>query len=119
MKLFSERLRECRRRARLTQKQLAQELSVSRDSVTRWEGGHDVPSARMVVAISKTLNVKMAYLVGLSKTSRRVLITPANEELVEVFNQLSPSAQDALLETAKDALRLEGAVSRRMESKDG
>lgn len=117
MKVFGQRLRESRRRAKMTQQQLALVAKVSRDSIGRWEKGVDVPSARMAAVLSQTLDVTLAYLTGLSNRPNRVLLTPMAIELHEIFLTLSPSAQKALLGTARDAAQMDkiGAKSRPIE----
>ena len=45
---FSEKLMTLRRRAGLSQEQLADRLGVIRQSVSKWEGGAAVAAAKMI-----------------------------------------------------------------------
>ena len=110
MKQFGERLRFVRRQAKMTQDRLALKLGVSRDSISRWESGKDVPSARGVVQISETLQVRVAYLVGIAK---RPQVPQAERDMMSLFRRLSPSGQRSLVELVKDSLRVEQVTARK------
>lgn len=97
----------------MTQKELAAAVSVSRDSILRWEGGADVPSARMAANLSIKLGVTIAYLVGLSPRPTRSPHVAEELELVDIYRACSTSARKALLETARDVLKLEKRVGKK------
>ncbi len=59
---FSEKLKEARKNAGLTQEQLAEKLCVSRQAVTKWETGKGLPDIENMKAISGLLNVSIDYL---------------------------------------------------------
>ena len=61
MKL-SEKLYQLRRQAGLSQEQAAEQLGVSRQSVSKWEGGQSVPEADKLAAISRLYGVTTDYL---------------------------------------------------------
>lgn len=63
MKTFSEKLLELRRREGLSQEQLAERLGVTRQSVSKWEGGTAVPELGKLVALSDLFSVSVDYLV--------------------------------------------------------
>lgn len=63
MKTFSEKLLELRRREGLSQEQLADRLGVTRQSVSKWEGGAAVPELGKLVALSELFSVSVDYLV--------------------------------------------------------
>jgi len=54
---FSEQLKQTRKDAGWTQNQLAQELNVSRTTISRWESGTIMPDLETIKLLSKTLNV--------------------------------------------------------------
>ena len=59
------RIAEARKRAGLTQKQLAEMVGTSQQTVYRWEnGGRNISSVNLE-KLSKALNVSIAYLMGL------------------------------------------------------
>lgn len=60
---FSEKLTELRRRRGLSQEQLADVLGVTRQSVSKWEGGTAMPELAKLVALSELFDVSVDYLV--------------------------------------------------------
>jgi len=65
--MFSERLKASRKKARLTQIELANILKVSKGTVGMWETGKREPKFEAMVHLSKTLNKSVDYLLGLSE----------------------------------------------------
>lgn len=59
---FGEKLREARKRAGLTQEQLAEKLLVSRPAVTKWEADRGMPDTGNLRQLSRLLNVSIDYL---------------------------------------------------------
>ena len=65
MSKLCRRIRYLRRRhAKITQKQLADLLGVTRAAVCNWERGLNLPTAAHLPAIAKALGVSMASLYG-------------------------------------------------------
>ena len=60
---FCEKLMRLRRRAGLSQEQLADELGVTRQSVSKWESGAAMPELGKIVALSERFTVSVDYLV--------------------------------------------------------
>ena len=59
---FGEKLRIVRTDRGLTQEQLAEILSVSRQAVSKWESGVGYPETEKLLQISKELDVSLDYL---------------------------------------------------------
>lgn len=59
---FSEKLITLRKGRDLTQEQLAEQLNVSRQSVSKWESGQVIPEAEKLVELSKVFHVTLDYL---------------------------------------------------------
>ena len=66
MKIFEERLRDLRNESHLTQKQLADILQTTDDSIFSWEKGRSQPSIEMIHKIFLYFGVSADYLLGLS-----------------------------------------------------
>ena len=64
---FSERLKDLRRQAGLTQVEVAGELGISQQSYASWERGVKRPTQENLVKIAQILNVSVDYLVGNSE----------------------------------------------------
>ncbi|MGB9826072.1 MAG: helix-turn-helix domain-containing protein [Desulfofundulus sp.] len=62
--MFSERLKEARKKKNLLQKELATLLGVSRTTVTSWENGTRVPEFETLRRIADVLEVSVDYLLG-------------------------------------------------------
>lgn len=60
---FSEKLMRLRRKAGLSQEQLADQLGVTRQSVSKWESGAAMPELGKLIALSKRFDVSVDYLV--------------------------------------------------------
>lgn len=59
---FGEKLQESRKRAGLSQEQLAEKLSVSRSAVAKWENDNGMPDIDNFKAIAQLLDVSIDYL---------------------------------------------------------
>lgn len=66
---FYEKLTELRRKAGLSQEQLADRLGVTRQSVSKWESGAAMPELGKLIALSELFGVSIDYLVKESQTS--------------------------------------------------
>lgn len=64
---FSERLKDLRKQAGLTQVDVAEKLGISQPAYASWERGVKKPTQDNLVKIAKILNVSVDYLVGISK----------------------------------------------------
>ncbi|MCC8196267.1 MAG: helix-turn-helix domain-containing protein [Ruminococcus sp.] len=59
---LSEKLYTLRKKSGLSQEQLAEELNVSRQAISKWESGNSIPESDKLVAISNYFNVSLDYL---------------------------------------------------------
>ena len=64
---FSERLKDLRKQAGLTQGGVAEKLWISQPAYASWERGVKKPTQDNLVKIAQTLNVSVDYLVGNSE----------------------------------------------------
>ncbi|MCD8372662.1 MAG: helix-turn-helix domain-containing protein [Clostridia bacterium] len=58
----SEKIKQARIKAGLSQEQFAEKLCVSRQAVTKWETGNGLPDIENLAAIAKLLDVSIDYL---------------------------------------------------------
>lgn len=61
---FSERLKNLRKQAHLTQVEVAEKLGISQQAYASWERGVKKPTQENLVKISQILKVSIDYLVG-------------------------------------------------------
>lgn len=59
---LAEKLYELRKKSNLSQEQLAEQLGVSRQAISKWESGQAVPESDKLVAISNYFQVSLDYL---------------------------------------------------------
>jgi len=62
--IFSYRLATLRKKRKLTQQQVADELGLSRSTYTCYEVGNSMPTAAMLCAIGDLFEVSLDYLLG-------------------------------------------------------
>ena len=58
--MVSEKIYTLRRKSGLSQEQLAEKIGVSRQAISKWEGGLSVPESEKLIAISEYFNVTLA-----------------------------------------------------------
>jgi len=61
-RLFSEKLYKLRKNSGLSQEQLAEQLNVSRQAISKWEQGTAVPESEKLITISNYFGVTVDYL---------------------------------------------------------
>lgn len=60
---FGERVKAVRTGAGLTQEQFASRLGVTRQAVSNWENGRNLPDIEVVIAISRTFDISLDELI--------------------------------------------------------
>lgn len=60
--MLSEKLYMLRKKSGLSQEQLAEQLNVSRQAISKWESGTSIPESDKLIAISQYFNVTLDYL---------------------------------------------------------
>ena len=62
--MLSETIYSLRRKSGLSQEQLAEKLGVSRQAISKWEGGLATPELEKLIALSECFGVTLDELVG-------------------------------------------------------
>lgn len=71
--MLSEKLKELRSEAGLTQEQAAEKLNVTRSAVARWESAKGIPDISNLIAISEVYHISLDELIkGDSQTERKI-----------------------------------------------
>lgn len=60
--MLSENIKKIRKSKGLTQKDLALQLNVVRQTVSKWEQGLSVPDSEMLISLSKVLDIPVNVL---------------------------------------------------------
>lgn len=86
---FGEKLTSLRKEKGMSQEDLANELNVSRQAVSKWESNVSYPETDKIVAICKLFNCSMDELIGLKKGKSRKnskILTTLNEYFETFIN---------------------------------
>ena len=87
---FGEKLRTARKRANLTQKQLAERIGALHNSVSQWECGITRPSQDVVKSLCAALDVTADYLLGIAPAPAKIDGLPTMPNLVSVSTRRVP-----------------------------
>ena len=71
MSIFSERLKELRKKRGYTQAELAKYMNMRQGSYTKWETGMTEPRIDSIIPLARILNTTADYLLGLTDISER------------------------------------------------
>ena len=62
--VFFNRLKFLRQKSKLTQKELANALNTTQNTISNWESGRQEPSKEKLVALGQIFNIQIEYLFG-------------------------------------------------------
>lgn len=84
---ISEKILKLRKAHNLSQEHLAEQLNVSRQSVSKWETGQSVPETEKLIGLSEIFNVTIDYLLKPSEIDeisiRTEILEKQQQQLVE------------------------------------
>ncbi len=75
---LGETIRECRKKAALSQEQLAGKLHVSRQAVTKWETDKGIPDIANLIAISDEFGLSLDKLIKGNATVKKKIIADSS-----------------------------------------
>lgn len=81
---LSEKLYLLRKKSGLSQEQLAEQLSVSRQAISKWESGQSVPESDKLLTISNYFNVSLDYLMKEEEEQRDLSVNKRNDNSVQM-----------------------------------
>lgn len=88
---LSDKLYSLRKKRGLSQEQLAEQLNVSRQAISKWESGYSIPESDKLIAISTYFKVSLDYLMKEDNASSD------NETPKEHENSIQPTNQSRWL----------------------
>lgn len=86
--MISDKIKELREQAGMSQSQLAKKLDVTRSSVNAWEMGLSTPTTQYIVALTKLFHVSADYILGIEADQSISLRGYTEEEVALVFSLL-------------------------------
>lgn len=78
--MLSEKLYKLRKNSGLSQEQLAEQLNVSRQAISKWESGTAVPEREKLITISNYFGVSVDYLLKDDEEDKAKAIVSVMEE---------------------------------------
>lgn len=84
--ILGEKIQQLRKKNNLSQEQLAEQLSVSRQSISKWELSESIPDTNKIVQLSKAFQVSTDYLLLDDidiDSDRGILAVKKNSELIK------------------------------------
>ena len=68
--MLPEKIKNLRKKANLTQSELAKRVILTRSAVNAWEMGNAVPSTEVVIKLAKIFGVSTDYLLGVDEEEK-------------------------------------------------
>ena len=93
---FAERLKNLRIKRALSQGEVSEALSVSRQSVSKWERGESEPDAERLIALSQLFRTPLSLL--LPYTKKKLVVIPDEEPIVEETVVEEPVVEEPIVE---------------------
>ena len=93
--MLNENLKQLRKSKGLTQEELALQLGVVRQTISKWEKGLSVPDAQMLIELSERFGVPVSTLLGdtIEPAEKEDLIKIISDKLALINAQLANAAE--------------------------
>jgi len=87
---FGEKIRRCRKEMNISQEELAFQLQVSRQAISKWENDQGYPETDKIIKLSKVYNVTLDYLLSDLATTNKDIVDDekgfyVNQEMASGF----------------------------------
>ena len=82
---FAEKLKELRKKAGLSQQQVADRVWVSKTTIWYYEQSENDPSPEMIVKLAKLFHVTTDYLLGLEDKQRYLDVSDLSDEEIDLL----------------------------------
>ena len=93
---IGQRIKECRKEKRWTQKELAQRIGTSYKYISHVENGVKFPSLEMLICIARELDVSLDYLISSDILQS---VPSSTEDIRQLLNNCSPEERAFLIDT--------------------
>ena len=99
--IFADKLIRLRKKAGWSQEELASQMNVSRQSVSKWEGAQSVPDLDKIVRLSKLFGVSTDYLLKDEIEDADVIVSEENDSNRRVTLEEANRFIEVKIETSK------------------
>lgn len=103
---FSQQIRQIRNENKLTQEEMSQKIHVTRQAVSNWENGKNLPDIGMLVEIANTFHVSLDWLILGGDNN----MNDMTEKLIEDGSEGRRAKRNVIAAWAGAVLVLAGAV---------
>ena len=79
--MFSENMLQLRKMAGLTQEELAENIGVSRQSLSKWEKGESIPDLENAASIAQALGASLDELVNYDQSKAKLPMPPKGKHM--------------------------------------
>ncbi len=83
--LLGEKLRKLRTARKLSQEQLADELQVSRQAISKWELGESTPDTENLIALSQFYGISIDYLLLDQQVNDNQILVSSNKSFLTMI----------------------------------
>ncbi len=105
MQDFGKRVKELRRRAGLTQQQLAERILVSKAAISNYELYERNPSPEILIKLARVFHVSTDYLLGVEEKIQVLDVSDLTDEDIEVLEQTAALLRRKNLEHSRSRTR--------------
>ena len=103
--MFPERLKQLRNEQRLSQRNLAEKLQISQQSITAWETGRSEPTTGALAKIANFFGVSADYLLG-QTNERKISNSKSQQDPIEkMLDEVMSSDGQKPTENDREILR--------------
>lgn len=104
--MIEENIRRLRKNAKMCQEDLAEKLSVVRQTVSKWERGLSVPDAEMVIKMAALFEVPVSELLGMETQAAAAPHPAASDVFIQELTEKLAQLNEQLAEKNKAERRM-------------
>jgi transcriptional regulator with XRE-family HTH domain len=106
MSYAGERIARRRKALGISQEELAAAIGTNQKQISRYENGHNAPTAEVLVAMARSLDTTTDWLLGLSDFEERPLrgendLNEDERELIRIYRSKPPSKRRQVVDIAR------------------
>lgn len=111
--VIAETLKQKRKDAKISVKDVAEFLGVKPNAVYAWEGGQNLPDAETLLALCGLYHVDISAFYSSEPTPERKTLTDDELELLELWHNATPESRSSVLMVLRcnQRMKKEAAIS--------
>lgn len=109
--VIAETLKQKRKEAKISVKDVADFLGVKPNAVYAWEGGQNQPDAETLLALCGLYHVEISAFYSSEPTPERMSLTDAELELLDLWRNATPESRSTVLNVLRCNQRMKKEVA--------